>query len=69
MAVFIGGIGSATKDYFGNSKSNGKIKAFYSRQFQKWQVVFVDEYGSEVVDYFDSKSQIEKWFDVKLKSK
>ena len=61
------GIGATTKDYFGYSKSDGKIRAFYSRQFKKWVAISMDKYGTEVVDYFDSKSQIEKWFDVKLK--
>lgn len=73
MAVFIGGIGSATNDYVAYSRNKyngeeiGEIRVFYSRQMRMWKVSFEDEVGSEIIDYFDSKPQIEKYFNVKLK--
>ena len=73
MAVFIGGIGSATNDYFAYSRKKydgkevGELRVFYSRQMRMWKVSFKDEVGDEIIDYFNSKSEIEDYFNVKLK--
>jgi hypothetical protein len=45
----------------------GEVKVFYSRQMRMWQVSFKDEFGDEIIDYFNSKNEIEDYFNVKLK--